>query len=152
MAKEKFHLRVNGRQEAVNASGETPLLYLLRNDLGLKGTRFGCGTGDCGSCMVLLDGVAEKSCQTPVGSAGKGRSRQSRGWQEGRACPHCSRRFSTSRQANAVTAFRGSSSPAPVCCAPALRPRKPRFARHSTAISVAAAATPGSSPRCCARR
>ena len=49
---------------------ETPLLYLLRNDLGLKGTRFGCGTGDCGACMVLIGGVAEKSCQTPVESVG----------------------------------------------------------------------------------
>jgi nicotinate dehydrogenase subunit A len=70
MAKENFHLRVNGRREAVSASGETPLIYLLRNELGLKGTRFGCGSGDCGACMVLLDGIAEKSCQTPVESLG----------------------------------------------------------------------------------
>ena len=70
MAKENFHLRVNGRRKVVSASGEMPLLYLLRNDLGLKGTRFGCGTGDCGACMVLLGGVAEKSCQTPVESVG----------------------------------------------------------------------------------
>ena len=70
MAKENFRLRVNGRHEVVSASGETPLLYLLRNDLGLKGTRFGCGSGDCGACMVLLDGVAAKSCQTPVESVG----------------------------------------------------------------------------------
>jgi nicotinate dehydrogenase subunit A len=70
MAKATFHLHVNGQRQAVTASSETPLLYLLRNDLGLKATRFGCGTGDCGACMVLIDGVAEKSCQTPVESVG----------------------------------------------------------------------------------
>ena len=68
MAKEAFHLHVNGREAVVTASGETPLLYLLRNDLKLKGTRFGCGTGDCGSCMVLIGGKPEKSCQVPVES------------------------------------------------------------------------------------
>src|SRR5262245_47246518 len=70
MAKRTFHLRVNGRQVAVAASGETPLLCLIRNDLGLKGTRFGCGAGDCGACMVLIGGAVEKSCQTLVESVG----------------------------------------------------------------------------------
>lgn len=72
MAKETFNLQVNGCQQAVSARGDTPLTYLLRNHLGLKGTRFGCGTGDCGACMVLIDGAAEMSCQSPVESiAGK---------------------------------------------------------------------------------
>jgi nicotinate dehydrogenase subunit A len=70
MESSTFNLDVNGEPKAVTARGETPLIYVLRNDLGLKGTRFGCGSGDCGSCMVLLDGVAEKSCQTPVESVG----------------------------------------------------------------------------------
>jgi nicotinate dehydrogenase subunit A len=47
---------------------DTPLLYVLRDYLGLKGTRFGCGTGDCGACMVLVDGHAQKSCELAVGS------------------------------------------------------------------------------------
>ncbi|MGC1336878.1 MAG: (2Fe-2S)-binding protein [Candidatus Binataceae bacterium] len=47
---------------------ETPLLYVLRDDLGLKGTRFGCGDGQCGACMVLVDGRAAKSCELPVWS------------------------------------------------------------------------------------
>jgi len=48
----------------------TPLLYVLRDYLGLKGTRFGCGTGNCGACMVLVDGHAQKSCELPVASVG----------------------------------------------------------------------------------
>jgi nicotinate dehydrogenase subunit A len=48
----------------------TPLLYVLRDYLGLKGTRFGCGTGDCGACMVLIDGHAERSCELPLASVG----------------------------------------------------------------------------------
>ena len=63
-------LRINGQMRETGSTGETPLLYVLRDDLGLKGTRFGCGSGECGSCMVLVDGVAEKSCQLPVESLG----------------------------------------------------------------------------------
>jgi nicotinate dehydrogenase subunit A len=47
---------------------DTPLLYVLRDYLGLKGTRFGCGTGDCGACMVLVDGHARRSCELPAAS------------------------------------------------------------------------------------
>lgn len=47
---------------------DTPLLYVLREDLGLKGTRFGCGDGQCGACMVLVDGRAQRSCEIPVWS------------------------------------------------------------------------------------
>jgi nicotinate dehydrogenase subunit A len=66
---ERFTLRVNGREHEVSAEPRTPLLYILRNDLKLKGTRFGCGTGQCGACMVAADGVAVPSCDTPVWSA-----------------------------------------------------------------------------------
>lgn len=68
MSGRDFAFQVNGSRHTVTASGETPLIYVLRNDLGLKGTRFGCGAGDCGACLVLIDGKAEKSCQTPVES------------------------------------------------------------------------------------
>jgi len=65
----RLKLRVNGREHEVAAAPKTPLLYILRNDLGLKGTRFGCGTGHCGACTVLMDGKAIQSCDTPLGSA-----------------------------------------------------------------------------------
>jgi nicotinate dehydrogenase subunit A len=66
---EEFALRVNGRERSVRAEGKTPLVFVLRNDLGLKGTRFGCGTGHCGACTVLFDGKAMQSCDTPLWSA-----------------------------------------------------------------------------------
>lgn len=66
---ERFQLRVNGREHEVTAEPRTPLLYVLRNDLKLKGARFGCGTGQCGACMVAMDGAAVPSCDTPVWSA-----------------------------------------------------------------------------------
>lgn len=62
-------LTVNGITRAVDAKPDTPLLYVLRNDLGLVGSRFGCGMGLCGSCYVLIDGRAMASCDMPVWSA-----------------------------------------------------------------------------------
>lgn len=64
----RLKLKVNGREHEVAAEPKTPLLYILRNDLGLKGTRFGCGTGHCGACTVLMDGKAVQSCDTPLWS------------------------------------------------------------------------------------
>jgi nicotinate dehydrogenase subunit A len=61
-------LTVNGQTSSVCVDPDTPLLYVLRNDLGLKGTRYGCGAGACGSCTVLLDGHAVNSCDTPLWS------------------------------------------------------------------------------------
>jgi nicotinate dehydrogenase subunit A len=66
---ETFKLRVNGRDCEIRAEPNTPLLYILRNDLKLKGTRFGCGQGQCGSCNVLFDGNPVQSCDTPLWSA-----------------------------------------------------------------------------------
>lgn len=62
-------LQVNGRACVVQADAETPLLYALRNDLGLIGTRYGCGLGQCGACTVLIDGRAVQSCDMPVSAA-----------------------------------------------------------------------------------
>ena len=59
---------VNGQLVELQASPDTPLVYALRNDLGLMGTRFGCGTGACGACTVLVDGNAVQSCDTPLWS------------------------------------------------------------------------------------
>ena len=63
-----YKLTVNGQVSSVSVDPNTPLLYVLRNDLGLKGTRYGCGAGACGSCTVLLDGHAVNSCDTPLWS------------------------------------------------------------------------------------
>lgn len=59
-------VRVNGREERVHAEPDTALLYVLRNHLGLTGTRFGCGLALCGSCFVLVDGRPTYSCDTPL--------------------------------------------------------------------------------------
>jgi len=64
-------LKVNGAAHTVNVEPLTPLLYILRNDLGLEGPRFGCGLGQCGACTVIINGVATRSCITPT-SAVKG--------------------------------------------------------------------------------
>ena len=64
-----FNLRINGADCQVSAEPDTPLLYILRNDFKLKGTRFGCGEGNCGACTVLFDGRAVQSCDTPLWSA-----------------------------------------------------------------------------------
>ena len=66
----KFSLRVNGRPVLIESwDAAQPLLYVLRNDLGLHGAKFGCGLGQCGACTVLLDGKATRSCLTPVRQA-----------------------------------------------------------------------------------
>ncbi|NJC28410.1 (2Fe-2S)-binding protein [Neolewinella antarctica] len=62
-----YQLKVNGQPREVEATSETPLLWILRDDLNLVGTKYGCGIGSCGACTVHLDGVAMRSCQTPVG-------------------------------------------------------------------------------------
>src|SRR5690606_3118373 len=59
-------LRVNGESRTVDVDPSTPLLYVLRNDLGLRGPRFGCGLGQCGVCTVLVDGRAIRSCVVPT--------------------------------------------------------------------------------------
>ena len=64
-----YDLYVNGVHHAVGAEPETPLLYVLRNDLKLKGTRFGCGVGLCGACTVVIDGKAVQSCDLPLAAA-----------------------------------------------------------------------------------
>lgn len=65
-------ITVNGVLHTVGAADETPLLYVLRNDAGCKGVRYGCGVGLCGTCTVIIDGKAVQSCDVPVSAvAGK---------------------------------------------------------------------------------
>ena len=61
-------LKVNGKSHSVDVEPSTPLLYVLRNDLDLRGPRFGCGLGQCGACTVIINGVATRSCVTSVSS------------------------------------------------------------------------------------
>jgi nicotinate dehydrogenase subunit A len=65
----KLTLKVNGRAHALDVDPSTPLLYVLSDDLGLRGPKFGCGVAQCGSCMVIMDGRAIRSCVTPVSQA-----------------------------------------------------------------------------------
>ena len=66
-----IQLRVNGQNRRLDADADMPLLYALRNDLKLRGTRFGCGKGQCGACSVMVDGQVVRSCVTPVSAMAK---------------------------------------------------------------------------------
>ena len=66
MTQTTIRLTVNGRIHDVSADPDTALLYVLRNDLELNGPKFGCGLGECGTCTVLIDGVAARSCVIPI--------------------------------------------------------------------------------------
>jgi isoquinoline 1-oxidoreductase alpha subunit len=66
----RLSLTVNGRRHTVDAAPDTPLLWVLRDTLGLMGTKFGCGIGECGACTVHLDGKAVRSCSLPLSAVG----------------------------------------------------------------------------------
>ncbi len=66
-----FTIKVNGQTQSADVDGDTPLLWVLRDVLGMTGTKFGCGMGLCGACTVHIDGVATRSCITSVGDIGK---------------------------------------------------------------------------------
>ena len=70
---EPIVLMVNGKPHSVQAEAETPLLYVLRNELGLTGPQFGCGEEICGACMVLIGDQAKPSCKLPVSQVGRSR-------------------------------------------------------------------------------
>ena len=82
-----LRLHVNGRDHAVAAAPDTPLLLVLRNDLGLNGPKYGCGLGECGACTVLVDGVAARACVIPAGGV-VGRSITTLEGLGTRAAPH----------------------------------------------------------------
>jgi nicotinate dehydrogenase subunit A len=66
----QYHLNVNGAKRTVTADADQPLLYALRDDIGLGGPKFGCGLAQCGACTVLMDGEAVRSCVIPVSAVG----------------------------------------------------------------------------------
>jgi len=80
-------LLVNGKTHDIDVAPETPLLWVLRDTLGLTGTKFGCGMGLCGACTVHMDGNAVRSCQTPIGSVGAKRITTIEGLSSGRNHP-----------------------------------------------------------------
>ena len=65
-----FNVRVNGQNHRIDVDPNTPLLYVLSDDLALRGPKFGCGLGQCGSCTVILKGEAVRSCITPISAVG----------------------------------------------------------------------------------
>lgn len=67
----KYTLNVNGQSSTVDVAPDTPLLWVLRDSLGLVGTKFGCGIGQCGACTVHLNGVPVRACLTPVSTVGR---------------------------------------------------------------------------------
>src|SRR5436853_4083504 len=67
-----FTLKINGDTHAVDVEGDTPLLWVLRDVLGMTGTKFGCGVALCGACTVIIDGIPRRSCVTPISSVGEG--------------------------------------------------------------------------------
>ena len=69
MAEQRWTLKVNGRAQQIDGDGDTPLLYILQNELALRGPRFGCGLAQCGSCSVLLDDREVRACVTPLAAA-----------------------------------------------------------------------------------
>jgi nicotinate dehydrogenase subunit A len=94
----QISLKVNGRVRMVDTDAATPLLYVLRNDLELKGPRFGCGLGQCGACAVILDGKAIRSCITPVNAA-QNRAITTLEWLGSSANPHALQRAFVEEQA-----------------------------------------------------
>ena len=96
-------IRVNGKYHKVAAAPDTPLLYVLRNELELNGPKFGCGLAQCGACTVHIDGKPTRSCSTPV-SAVKGRVTTLEGLGTSDKPHPCSRRSSPSRRCSAATA------------------------------------------------
>jgi isoquinoline 1-oxidoreductase alpha subunit len=67
----KFSLRVNGQSHSVDVTPDTPLLWVLRDSLGLVGTKYGCGIGECGACTVQINGEPRRGCQTAISEVGK---------------------------------------------------------------------------------
>jgi isoquinoline 1-oxidoreductase alpha subunit len=67
----KYTLNINGASRSVDVAPETPILWVLRDHLGLVGTKYGCGVGQCGACTIHLNGVPARSCMTPVSTVGR---------------------------------------------------------------------------------
>jgi aerobic-type carbon monoxide dehydrogenase small subunit (CoxS/CutS family) len=131
-------LTINGQSRQVDTADDTPLLWVIRDQLQMTGTKFGCGAGLCGACTVHLDGVAVRSCQTSAKDAAGKKVTTIEGLGGGKSRMRCRWRGKSSRCRNAATASRARSCRRHRCW-----PRTPirpgrRSSRTWTAISVAA--------------
>ena len=142
---------VNGNEAYSEQPGDTPLLWVIRDELGLTGTKFGCGVAQCGACTVHVNGQSVRACVTPVSAVAGKKVTTIEGLSPG-ATIHCRKRGSPSRCRSAATASRARS------CRRRRSSRRRRVQpmRKSTppwpATSVAAAPTSASAVRFTARR
>ncbi len=97
-------LRINGKTVRVDADRDRPLLGVLRDDLGLTGSKYGCGEGRCGACTVLIDGAPARSCITKLARSPPARSPPSRASRRTAGCTRSSRPSSTPAPCSAPTA------------------------------------------------
>ena len=67
----QFTIKINGKNQQVDVTPDTPVLWVLRDHLNLVGTKYGCGIGECGACTIHVDGVATRSCSLPIGNVGE---------------------------------------------------------------------------------
>jgi 2Fe-2S iron-sulfur cluster binding domain len=138
MAK-KFEFHVNGKPVSVSLDNEeTPLLNVLRNELGLMGTRFGCGLEQCGCCMVLIDGAPEKCCAKPVWSVAGKKITTVEGLGNPERPHPLQQAFIDEQAANAVTVSPASLSRPRRCSIKTRHRRAPKLPPRSTIISAAA--------------
>jgi isoquinoline 1-oxidoreductase alpha subunit len=111
-----INLRINGQVHSVEATDDTPLLWVLRDLLGLTGTKFGCGIAQCGACTVHVDGNAVRSCLLPIGSI---QDRAITTIEAIGATPEGARKYSRPgsilKSSNAAIASPGRSWPPPLC-------------------------------------
>jgi isoquinoline 1-oxidoreductase alpha subunit len=97
-------LTINGKTSEVNVDPNTPLLWAIREQVGLTGTKYGCGVALCGACTVHMDGRAVRSCVTPVSTAVGKKVTTIEGWRPTARCTRCRRPGSTTRCRSAATA------------------------------------------------
>jgi aerobic-type carbon monoxide dehydrogenase small subunit (CoxS/CutS family) len=95
---------LNGKAQVVDVDSSTPLLYVLRNVLGLRGPKFGCGLGQCGACTVIINGESVLSCVTPLASAKDEGSLRLKAWETAANLIRCKGRSSKSKRHNAPIA------------------------------------------------
>ena len=103
----RIHLAINDRSYNVNADPQTSLLTVLRDHLDLTGSKYGCGEGQCGACTVLIDGKAQRSCITKVGTVAESKSLPLKASRAATNSILFSRRFSTWARCSALTVRRG---------------------------------------------
>ena len=139
-------LDINGKRQNVDVPGETPLLWTLRDELGLTGSKFGCGMALCGACTVHVDGKAVRSCITPISAVANGKivTIEAVGSEPVGKALQAAWVDTVSR--SAATARPARSCPRPRCCGGRRIPPTPRSTKPWTATFAAAGPTRVSAP------